>query len=318
MKKLAIRIIALLLIVLIVEIVFLLVRNDSQRESLQRDFDRKIRVQRLNNEKEKQALEEEHETRKYQATGNNVYERIFNKEKQSILELLYDLSKESFPDDWDIQLKVEEFTNFILLVQIGKNTDKNNLNKIFKYIIPVLRHGSPYLSNVAIFDNKHKCYLFFDENTLKELKRTKSLRRSTIKKIKRQGKSFKRFNSIKIKCKKVNGHLYLPVQIYGNAGVKEDIMLLDTGASMSTISIENAMETGREDLNKVKRKTFITANGKMEAPIVTRRISIGGLDKLQEVAVNVNDKVNLLGVDFFKGKDYIIDATNEAIYIWNK
>ena len=318
MKKIVIKIIALLLIVLIVEIVFLLVRNDSQRESLQRDFDRKTRVQRLNNEKEKQALEEEYETRKYQATGNNVYERIFNKEKQSILELLYDLSKESFPDDWDIQLKVEEFTNFILLVQIGKNADQSNLNKIFKYIIPVLRHGSPYLSNVAIFDNKHKCYLFLDEKALKELKRRKSLRRSTIKKIKRQGKSFKRFNSIKIKCKKVNDHLYLPVQIYGDAGVKEDIMLLDTGASMSAISIENAMETGREDLNTVKRKTFITANGKMEAPIVTRRISIGGLDKLQEVAVNVNDKVNLLGVDFFKGKDYIIDATNEAIYIWNK
>jgi predicted aspartyl protease len=94
--------------------------------------------------------------------------------------------------------------------------------------------------------------------------------------------------------------------------------MLDTGASMTVISLELAQKTGQEDLNKTERRSFSTAKGLLSCPIVGREIIIGSLDRKQSVAVNLEDNSNLLGVDFFESKGYIIDAASKSIYVWSK
>jgi hypothetical protein len=37
-----------------------------------------------------------------------------------------------------------------------------------------------------------------------------------------------------------------------------------------------------------------------------------------EVAVNNTDNMNLLGMNFFEGFEYIIDAGDACIYVWKK
>ena len=95
-------------------------------------------------------------------------------------------------------------------------------------------------------------------------------------------------------------------------------MMLDTGASMTVISLELAGKTGHEDLNFTKTKVFSTAKGLMTCPIVERKILIGGIEKKQKVAVNLEDNANLLGMDFFRDKNYTVDFTSNCIYVWSK
>ena len=56
----------------------------------------------------------------------------------------------------------------------------------------------------------------------------------------------------------------------------------------------------------------------MSRAIVTRTINVGGIQRRIEIAVDPNDQVNLLGVNFFEGMDYIVDFKNSAIYVWEK
>ena len=65
-------------------------------------------------------------------------------------------------------------------------------------------------------------------------------------------------------------------------------------------------------------RSFSTANGTMSCPIVMRAVNVGGFRKRIEVAVNQKDEMNLLGVNFFEGMDYIIDFQNSVIYVWEK
>jgi len=116
----------------------------------------------------------------------------------------------------------------------------------------------------------------------------------------------------------INGHIFIPVIVVGEYGGYETIMMLDTGASMTVISLELAQKTGYEDLNNISRRTFSTANGLMTCPIVQREIVIVDLNNKQAVAVNLEDDSDLLGVDFFESREYIIDSTSKCIYIWNK
>ena len=91
-----------------------------------------------------------------------------------------------------------------------------------------------------------------------------------------------------------------------------------TGASMTIISFELAQKTGHEDLNEVARRTFSTVKGLISCPIVQREVIVGDIYKKQNVAVNLEDDSNLLGVDFFESREYIIDNPSKCIYIWNK
>jgi hypothetical protein len=84
------------------------------------------------------------------------------------------------------------------------------------------------------------------------------------------------------------------------------------------LSEEVVKKTGLDDLQRAPRREFDTANGLLTCPIVRREINVAGFRKNIEVAVNQKDKMNLLGMDFFEGMDYIVDFQNSAIYVWQK
>ena len=146
----------------------------------------------------------------------------------------------------------------------------------------------------------------------------KNLGTNVINEAKRKGEGFLRYNAIKIDFQEINGHIFIPVIVVGEYGSYETIMMLDTGASMTVISLELAQEAGHEDLNEISRKTFSTAKGLISCPIVQREIIVGDNYKKQEVAVNLEEDSNLFGMDFFESREYIIDNPSKCIYIWNK
>ena len=275
-------------------------------------------MEKLNQEKEKKKLLDEFDKNKYLASGKDAYERIYNNKQSDVLDLVQKLALEAFPNNWKIDVKAEEFTNFILLAQVDLKTNKPEVTDIITYLIPVLDNSDGYLKNVAIYNEKHQCYLFFDENALNGVIKNKNLGTNAINEAKRKGEGFLRYNAIKIDFQEINGHIFIPVIVVGEYGSYETIMMLDTGASMTVISLELAQETGHEDLNEISRKTFSTVKGLISCPIVQREIIVGDTYKKQAVAVNLEDNSNLLGMDFFESREYIIDNSSKCIYIWNK
>ena len=318
MKNKFLKILIILSIILLLEIIVFFVLTNYQTNQLKDQFVLKIDVEKLNQEKEKKALEDEFEKNKYLVTGKNAYERIYNNGQSDIVDLIQKLALEAFPNNWKTDVKVEEFTNFILLAQVDVRSNEPAIAGIIKYLIPVLDYSGEYLKNVAIYNKKHQCYLFFDENALNELIKNKNLGTNVINEAKRKGEGFSRYNAIKVDFQEKYGHIFIPVIIVGECGSYEVIMMLDTGASMTIISSELAQKTGYEDLNEVARRTFSTAKGLISCPIVEREIIVGDIYKKQKVAVNLEDDSNLLGVDFFESREYIIDNPSKCIYIWNK
>ncbi|MBU4450665.1 MAG: retroviral-like aspartic protease family protein, partial [Actinobacteria bacterium] len=244
--------------------------------------------------------------------------RIYNNKQSDIVDLMQKLALEAFPDNWKIEVKAEEFTNFILLVQVDVKSNEPAGTDVINYLVPVLDNSDGYLKNVAIYNEKHQCYLFFDENALNELIKNKKLGTNAINEVKRKGEGFLRYNAIKIDFQEINGHIFIPVIVIGEYESPETIMMLDTGASMTIISSKLAQETGQEDLNEISRRTFSTVKGLISCPIIQREIIVGDTYKKQAVAVNLEDDSNLLGIDFFESREYIIDNSSKCIYIWNK
>jgi len=318
MKNKRYVVIVVLLAIFLLEVVILYIWAYHKKTTLRNEYELKMKIRQLNHEKEKRKLNEEFEEKRYFATGKDVYERIYNRQEKDITDLLDQLSKESFSDDWKTEIKVEEFVNFLLLVQYENTPHRPNIKEVMSHLVPIVIYGRPYLRNVAVFDKEHRCYLFFDENALEELNIKKTLNGWTIADIEKKGRMFTRYNSIKINFKKENGHIFVPVTVYGEYGFYESIMMLDTGASMTVISSELAMKTGREDLNKVERRTFSTPKGSISCPIVERKVLVGDVEKKQLVAVNPLENTNLLGVDFFEDKNYIIDEKSNCIFLWSK
>jgi len=318
MKNKNLKLLTILLIILFIEIIVFFLLRYYQTNQLKDQFALKIEMEKLNQEKEKKTLEDEFEKNKYLATGKNAYERIYNNKQRDIPDLIQKLALEAFPDNWKINVKVEEFTHFILLVQINVKSNEPTVTDIIKYLVPVLDYSGGYLKNVAIYNEKHQCYLFFDEEALAKLIKNRNLSNNTISGAREKGKGFLRYNAIKIDFQKKYGHIFIPVIVDGECGSYEVDMMLDTGASMTVISSELAQKTGYEDLNGISRRTFSTAKGLMSCPIVQREIIVGDLDRKQAVAVNLEDDSNLLGMDFFESREYIIDNPSKCIYIWNK
>ena len=252
---------------------------------------------------------------RYRATGSNVYERIYNTPKQSITELIRRLAEEAMPQGWECRVEVEEFTHFLLMAYVGQNQRVPSAQTAAKYLAPVMRYAGEYLSNASIYDRTHRRRLFFDTEALLQFESTKAIYKSGVYE---QAKSFTRFNSVKVDCQKVGNHFLVPVIVYGQEGAREVTMLLDTGASMTTISLKIAQETGQENLNTVRRESFQTASGTVEWPIVTRVVSVSNVDKQQPVAVSIEDNISLLGVDYFANKNYLLDAENECLYFWDR
>jgi hypothetical protein len=146
----------------------------------------------------------------------------------------------------------------------------------------------------------------------------KNLGTNVINEAKRKGEGFLRYNAIKIDFQETNGYIFIPAIVVEEYGRYETIMMLDTGASMTVISLELGQKTGHEDLNEVVRRTFSTIKVLISCPIVQREVTVGDIYKKQNVTLNLEDNSNLLGVDFFESREYIIDNPSKCIYIWNK
>jgi predicted aspartyl protease len=282
---------------------------ESERKALMLQF--------TNNERK---LNNDYSQMKYLATGKTVYDRIFNAKEQTIVELIQIMAAESLPKGWKCDVRVEEFTHFILLVYLPHNMARVEADKIASYLIPIIKHCSFCLSDVAVFDYAHKSYLFFDTETLRHIESEGKMTNTLLGKVKQQGETFTRFNSTTVKCEMHQGHLFLPVEIIGSSGVQTCTALLDTGASVTTMSRSIILQTGLgvNELRFAPRRSFNTANGSMSCPIVQREVNIEGFLKSIEVAVNEIDEVNLLGMNYFRGMKYIIDSQNDCIYIWKE
>ena len=291
-----------------------------RKEGIVNKHNRQMDVNRFKYEKQKNKLINKYEKNKYRATGKNVYERIYNRENQNIIELINNLSKEALPKEWSSEVRVEEFTNFVLLIHT--QYDENNLKTsvMIKHLIPIVKWATPYLQNVAFFNKHHRCIFYLDEKDIQVLKKREGLRNEAVEEARRKGEEFTLFNSVRIQLRLVQGHMFIPVTVYGDYASHDEMMMLDTGASMTVLPkkvVEKTFNKG-DDKIALKQETFSTAKGTMICPIIDRNIVIGGIDKFIPVAINENDNISLLGMNFFNDKNYIIDTKNEYIYIWDK
>jgi len=319
--KIAKKLIFLLIVSLIVwaiQVIYLLQRNASMPGKISSEAKQKrIRII-ADYQKIERQLREKYEREKYQATGKTVYDRIFNTTGQSIIELIRNIARESLPENWDSEVKVEEFTHFILLIYLPHNASRKSTTQVATHLGPILKYCSSYLSDIAVFDSTHKAYLFFDKDTHQHIKSGEILTPSFVEKTESQGESFTQFNSITIKCEKLQSHLILPVEVSGTDGVVTCAALFDTGASITVFSDDVILRTGYENLIDAPRKSFNTANGRMSCPVVHRVVNIGGFRKTIEVAANQRDELNLLGMNYFEGTKYIVDFPNSCIYVWKE
>jgi predicted aspartyl protease len=301
-----------------IEVLYLAQRNASAPSRIRSDHDRKRRSIALEFKRKERELQQNYDTRKYLATGKTVYERIFNTQNQSVIRLIHRIAREALPDDWSCEVKVEEFTDFILLIYLPHNATQAEPMKVASYFAPILKYCNSYLSDVAVFDRTHTSYLFFDRQILQDIRKCGTVTSTFAERARQQGESFTRFNSVTIQCETHESHLFLPIEVTGPSGVLTCYALFDTGASTTTLADEIVANTGFADLSHAPRRTFNTANGWMSCPIVRREVSVGGYRREIEVAVNQRDKVNLLGVNFFHGIDYIVDFQKSCIYVWER
>jgi predicted aspartyl protease len=263
-------------------------------------------------------LEEEYNSRKYLATGQSVFERIHNTQEQNIIELIQRIATEALPDSWSSEVRVEEFIHFILLIFLPHNTLKASTNQVILYLQPIIEYCGWLLTDIAVFDRAHKSYLFFDTHSKDEIRRTGELSKKSLARAEKQGLAFTRFNSTTVVCEKIDSQLFVPIEVMGQDGIVTGPAMVDTGASTTMLNYEVIVETGSDDLIKAPRRKFNTANGTADYPIVTRVVSIAGVAKTIEIAVNQKDEWNLLGVNYFEGMDYILDFQNSKIYFWEK
>lgn len=300
------------------EIIYLSQQNAATPDRVKAEENQKRNRAKVEYQKKLRELEQEYEKKKHLATGNTLFDRIYNTQDQSIIELIQRISKEALPNSWSFDVKAEEFTHFILLIYLPHDSQKETPSQIVSHLGPVIKYCGWLLTDVAVFDKTHKSYLFFDKKMLVEIKRNGRLSKSSLYSAEKQGQSFTQFNSVTIECEKHESHLFLPIEVAGKRGIVTSYALLDTGASTTTLTSDIIRKTGHDNLQNTPRRNFNTANGPMSSPIVTREINVGGFRKGIEVAVNQRDDFNLLGVNFFKGMDYIVDFQNSAIYVWKK
>ena len=285
------------------------IRSQGERERNEIEVERRQKLREL---------EQDYERKKYLATGETVLDRIFNTQGQSIVDLVKRISNEALPAGWSCDVRVEEFTHFILLIYLPRNSQQSSFDQIKVQLQPIMKYCSWCLSDVAVFDNRHKSYIFFDKSMLQQLNSGQPLTRSMAELAAQQGSAFTRFNSVTVECEKHESHLLLPIEISGPNGVVSSRALLDTGASTTMLSSEIIAETGRDNIQAAQRRMFSTANGTISCPIVRREVNIGGVRRIIEVAVNQQDALALVGMNYFEGMDYIIDFSQSTVYMWEK
>ncbi len=204
------------------------------------------------------------------------------------------------------------------VIYLPHNSQQVAPDQIVSYLRPIIEYCGWLLTDVAVFDKSHKSYLFFDKSMINKVKSKGQLSKNLLARAEKQGPSFTQFNSVTIECEKQESHLFLPIEVSGKNGIVTCYALLDTGASTTTLNSTVVTKTGVDNLQNAPRRSFNTANGPMSCSIVTREVNIGGFRRGIEIAVNQRDDINLLGVNFFEGMDYIVDFQKSAIYLWEK
>jgi predicted aspartyl protease len=285
------------------------ISSQAERERLSIEIENKQRLIEL---------EREYEQKKLLATGDSVFDRIFNTQEQTLIELVQRISLEAFPEGWSSDVRAEEFTHLILLVYIPHDAQEPQLEEVITYLQPIIKYCADYMSDIAVFDSRHKSYLFFDQSLLARLKSGKPLTKKMIDQAAKQGMSFTRFNSVTVECEKYESHLLVPIEVIGSDGAVTLNALLDTGASMTMLPSGIVTETGGDNMQITTRRTFDTANGTISCPVVRREVNIAGIQRNIEVAVNQQDALALVGMNFFDGMDYIVDFSRSQLYIWEK
>lgn len=273
---------------------------------------------RRSHEEKMERLRRKHVQNQYLARGKNVFHRIYNRPEENILSLLQSLATEAFPSDWETEVKVEEFTRFILMVQAPTRDASVEPKSVAQYLAPMLPYTMGALSDVAVFNHKHQCQLYYDPQTLRTLRKEKRLNHEDTIRVRRQAEQCTKFNAVEVPCKDVEGHILVPVSIDGDTTRVSCYMLLDTGASKSMISREVWQKTGGGNYGQMPQQLFSTAGGSASHRMAERHFNVEGVTATLSVAVNFNDEMNLLGVDFFEGKRYVIDAEGPSLYIWQK
>ena len=306
------------LLVLGIETLYLVQRNTATPDRIKVEASQNRNRLSLKFKQRLRELERDYEKKKNLATGKTVFDRIYNTQDQSIVDLIMRISREALPEEWSVSVKVEEFTHFILLIYPPHNAQQIPTEKIVSYLRPILNYCGWLLSDVAVFDRTHKGYMFFDKPMLLEIKKNRKLSQLMLDRAEKHGQSFIRFNSVTIEGEKHGSHLVFLLEVAGIKGVVSCLALFDTGASITMLSNRVVSTTGSDNLQNAPRRSFNTANGRMSCPIVTREVNVGGFRKGIEVAVNQRDEINLLGLNFFEGLNYIVDFQKSAIYVWEK
>jgi clan AA aspartic protease (TIGR02281 family) len=111
------------------------------------------------------------------------------------------------------------------------------------------------------------------------------------------------------------------VEIHGPAGVREIDVILDTGAVYTVIAWDVAMDIGYDPAISRRRTPIVTANGVIEAPLITvERIRWGELEA-EAVDVVCHDIPELagieglLGISFLRHFRTLIDYTTGVLEI---
>ncbi|MBX2861001.1 MAG: retroviral-like aspartic protease family protein [Vampirovibrio sp.] len=147
--------------------------------------------------------------------------------------------------------------------------------------------------------------------------------------------SMARENLIKLKAKKPALHrqVEVPILKQNHPGLRVHTLLnkkvlgtflVDTGATHTLISPELAKKIGVKVTKSTPTLTVLTANGPIEAPLVTvDRISIGGVEVTQLPVViqplgNDRSLTGLLGMNFFKNMELTLRDDKLILGIYRK
>lgn len=117
-----------------------------------------------------------------------------------------------------------------------------------------------------------------------------------------------------IACKKEGDHLVVPVTLDIHGKSVEAAMMLDTGASMTTVPMKLYLRGNAKPLSTLRREKFVTASRVIESYIDEIAVATSAYSKTSSVAISDYD-LPLLGANYFQGNVFTVDVENECIYV---
>lgn len=116
--------------------------------------------------------------------------------------------------------------------------------------------------------------------------------------------------AISLRGKRKGNHILLPLTIKTGGVEIERECMLDTGASITTVYMED-----HDKLKFDRVASFKTANGIVSLPVVNSHVRSGEMTRIIDIAFSKSSELNLLGANFFSGYIYSIDIENASIYL---